>query len=399
MSTGSFKKADFEADYRRKNPSATQAEVDAAYKAAGSMLFGLPRSGVGERMEAAKVLVSLKYPQTEDEFEGMKGSFPTPAKLSSSISSAKSSIDICTKVPEAELASVALIASSVDLLFPSEGGGSSSSAMDTTEGGRRRRRRHHMRGGSLTSAIMRVYRASCAAVVGGLSTLSGEIESKLDAITARLASPETAPKVAAAFKAALKVVGTGLVMNDLRSGTNGVVGSVVVALCKAIEVVTPGALTPIQTLLGASEIVTTAGLTALNVVPVAVTAFVVGKVVNDLYQRGQAGVAAFDPRREANDYYEAARLFLTERAGEGGNRLWSVIEANLAADEADVGQQLVVARTVLDYPRGSPQRQAAFRALRDAPPLPDGGSAMDTGGRRRTKKHRRRHHRKTLKRV
>ena len=402
MSTGSFKKADFVAKYMRDHPDATEEEAASAYKAAGSMLFGLPRSGVGERMEAAKVLVSLKYPQTEDEFEGMVGSFPTPAKLTESISAAKSSIDVCTKVSDEELASVALIASSVDVLFPSGGGGSS-------KGGRRK----HMRGGSLTSAIMGVYRASCTAVMGGLTTLSDDLESRLNAIAARLATPETAPKVAAAIKAALKVVGTGLVMNDLRSGTNGVIGSVVVAICKAIEVVTPGALSPIQTFLGASQIVSAAGLTALNVLPVAATAFIVGKIVNDLYQRGQARAAAFDPRREANAYYDAAQLFLTERAGAGGNALWEMIKTNLAEDEADVGQQLVVARTVLDYPRGSPQRQAAFQALRDAAPLPGdegGGSSsssasassgpMDTGGRRRTKKHRRRrHHRKTLKRV
>jgi len=349
---------------------------------------------------AAMALMSLKYPTTEGEFEGMKGTFPTPAKLTESISAAKSSDDICKKVSNEELASVALIASSVDVLFPSGGGGSS-------KGGRRK----HMRGGSLTSAIMGVYRASCSAVMGGLSTLSGDIENRLNAIAARLATPETAPKVAAAIKAALKVVGTGLVMNDLRSGTNGVIGSVVVAICKAIEVVTPDALSPIQSFLGASQIVSAAGLTALNVVPVAATAFIVGKIVNDLYQRGQAEVVAFDPRREANAYYDAAQLFLTRQAGEGGNALWSMIQANLAEDEADVGQQLVVARTVLDYPRGSPQRERAFQALRDAAPLPDGGGEggsgsassgpMDTGGRRRSRKHRRhrRHHRKTLKRV
>jgi hypothetical protein len=318
-----------------------------------------------------------------------------------------------------EFQSVSLIAGSVDLLFPEEGGGggssSSATAMDT--GGRRRRRRHHMRGGGLKESIGNFFGACKGTAKAAIDSISREVEDALNAATASISTPEQAQAFAQVIKTGLKMVGSGLLVNDLRFGTNGLVGSTVVAFCKAIQTVSPSMWAPIEALVGTTGILSQIGLTAGMVAPAAVTAFVVGKIVNDLYASGRRRAEAIDPAR-ANTYYALLKDLVKDKVIAGGQGLYDIIEYNLNAEDDEDNsfpQQLEQLTNVLALTRDDPRRRAAIQALRDAAPLPGdegGGSSsssasasssgpMDTGGRRRTKKHRRhrRHHRKTLKRV
>ena len=364
-----FKKADFVEKYKAKYPTASDEEAAAAYKASGSMLYGMPRSGIAERMEAATILTSMKFPKTDSDLEGLKG--------------------VYTKGED-------LVATSVALLF----------SKTASTGGRRRARRMH--GGGIGDALVRLYTVVKDTAKSGVEKLTNDIESTLDSISAKIADEGNAPKVAYGIKTAFRIIGSGLVVNDIRSGTSGVIGSVVAGLCRALEYASPGALAPIEALIGASEILRTMGQTAIGLTPTVLAAYVVARIASDAYSAARGAASGVDTTR-ADTYYGMLRDYMTGKLAAGGRELYAIVDYNMrGGDDQQLELQLVAARSVLDLPRDDPRRRAAIAGIRDSPPLPsgDGGggassSAMDTGGRRRTKKHRRarRHHRKTLKRV